>query len=116
MAVALRAKISKVGDSSWFAQVMRLRFRDGFEQPIPLSPGKPESVEFELHDVLHNFKRGHRIMVQIQSSWFPFIDRNPQKFVPNIFEATEDDFIEARHTLHRDSKHASHVRFQVLTN
>jgi uncharacterized protein len=95
-------------------QVMRLRFRESFEEPKPLEPGRAENVQFELHDVLHNFKRGHRIMIQVQSSWFPFVDRNPQKFVPNIFEAEDSDFIKAEHTIHRDPHRPSRVHVQVL--
>lgn len=96
------------------AQVMRARFRDSFEHPKPLVPGEPTQIEFELHDVLHTFKRGHRIMVQIQSSWFPFVDRNPQKYVPNIFEADEADFIKATHTIHRSPSHPSRLRLNWL--
>ena len=95
-------------------QVMRLRFRESFSQPQPLTPGQIENVQFELHDVLHTFKRGHRIMLQVQSSWFPFVDRNPQKYLPNIFEAVEDDFVPERHTLYRDQQHPSSLKFQVL--
>ncbi|MEZ6137297.1 MAG: CocE/NonD family hydrolase [Pirellulaceae bacterium] len=95
-------------------QVMRLRFRESFEQPQPLVPGQVENTQFELHDILHTFKRGHRIMIQVQSSWFPFVDRNPQRYVENIFEASEDDYISAEHTIHRDPQHASSLHFEVL--
>ncbi len=95
-------------------QVMRLRFRESFEVPKPLEPGAIENVQFELHDVLHTFKRGHRIMFQIQSSWFPFIDRNPQQFVNNIFEAEDKDFIKAEHAIYHSASNPSSVHFQVL--
>lgn len=95
-------------------QVMRTRFRDGFEHPKPMVPNQAENIQFELHDVLHTFKRGHRIMIQIQSSWFPFVDRNPQKYVANIFEANEEDFIFATHTVYRSPEKPSCIRFQCL--
>lgn len=97
-------------------QVMRLRFRDSFEEPKPMTPNKPEQVKIELNDVLHTFKRGHRIMIQIQSSWFPFIDRNPQSFVDNIFEAEENDFIRATHTLHRSQQYPSLIQLPIHSN
>jgi predicted acyl esterase len=65
-------------------------------------------------DVLHTFQRDHRIMVQVQSTWFPFIDRNPQNYVPNIFEAKESDFIKATHRVHRSPEYPSRIRFGVL--
>lgn len=95
-------------------QVMRLRFRDSFQEPQPLVAGEATNASWELHDVLHTFKRGHRIMIQVQSSWFPFVDRNPQTFVPNIFEADEDDFIRAEHEILRSPGHRSAIRFEVL--
>lgn len=96
------------------AEVFRGRFRNSYETPEPFVPGEVTEVSFELQDVLHTFKRGHRVMVQVQSSWFPFIDRNPQRYVPNIFEATEDDFIEVTNTIHRSSEHPSHIAVGVL--
>ncbi len=62
--------------------VLRARFRDSLSEPAPLRPGIPTSLKFTLQDVLHTFRTGHRIMVQVQSSWFPLVDRNPQSFVP----------------------------------
>ncbi|MEO6611909.1 MAG: CocE/NonD family hydrolase [Chitinophagaceae bacterium] len=76
-------------------EVFRGRFRKSFENPSPLTPNKPEEFLVDLHDINHVFKKGHRIMIQVQSTWFPLIDRNPQKYVPNIFEAKESDFIKA---------------------
>ena len=75
-------------------EIFRGRYRNSFENPEPFVPGKIEKVKFEVGDVAHTFKKGHRIMVQIQSSWFPLADRNPQKFV-NIYEAKESDFQKA---------------------
>ncbi len=92
----------------------RVRFRDGYETPKALTPNEVTPVKFALNDVLHTFKRGHRIMLQVQSSWFPFVDRNPQRYVPNIFAATADDYVKANHRIHRSSTHPSSIRVQVL--
>ncbi|MDB4293265.1 CocE/NonD family hydrolase [Maribacter sp.] len=77
------------------AETFRGRFRNSFEKPEPFVPGEITDVNFRLQDMLHTFKKGHRIMIQIHSTWFPYIDRNPQKYVANIFEANEDDFIKS---------------------
>jgi hypothetical protein len=74
------------------AETFRGRFRNSFAQPEPFKEGASEQVRFPLQDILHTFKKGHRIMIQIHSTWFPYIDRNPQKYVDNIFEASEEDF------------------------
>ncbi|MCU0420247.1 MAG: CocE/NonD family hydrolase [Cyclobacteriaceae bacterium] len=76
-------------------EVFRGRFRNSFEKPEPFVPHQPTDVNFALQDVLHTFKKGHRIMIQIHSTWFPYIDRNPQKYVDNIYKANEEDFIKA---------------------
>jgi uncharacterized protein len=96
------------------AGVLRGRFRDSFAQPKPMQSGEPTHVAFEISDILHTFQPGHRLMVQVQSTWFPFIDRNPQKFVPNIFMAEESDFTLAEHRLYRSSKLPSSIRVNVL--
>jgi uncharacterized protein len=85
------------------SEVMRGRFRNSFEKPEAFIPNKKTAVNFKLQDVLHTFKKGHRIQIQVQSTWFPLIDRNPQKFVPNIFKANESDFIKATHRVYGDS-------------
>ncbi len=82
--------------------VFRGRFRNSFEKPEPFEPGKITKIEFTLPDVLHTFRRGHRVMVQIQSSWFPLVDRNPQTFV-DIATAKEEDFKKATHRVYFDS-------------
>src|SRR5690606_20779864 len=74
--------------------VMRGRFRNSFERPEPFLPGVPARVRFTLPDVCHAFRPGHRIMVHVQSSWFPLVDRNPQTFV-DIYKATPEDFKKA---------------------
>ncbi len=93
--------------------VMRARFRNSFEKPEALVPGKVTPVEFVMPDVLHTFRRGHRVMVQVQSSWFPLVDRNPQSFV-NIHTATEKDFRKATHRIHRTPEAASGLTVRVL--
>jgi len=83
-------------------EVFRGKFRESLAKPKAFVPEQPTKVEYELNDVLHTFRRGHRVMVHVQSSWFPLVDRNPQKFV-NINEAREGDFEKHRHRLHRGS-------------
>ncbi len=85
------------------AEVFRGRFRNSFENPEPFVPGKITDVDFQLQDVLHTFKKGHRIMIQVHSTWFPYIDRNPQKYVDNIFQANEEDFIKSTIRVHGSS-------------
>jgi uncharacterized protein len=76
-------------------EVFRGRFRNGFEEPQPFEPGTPTWVQFPLQDVYHTFKKNHKVMIQIHSTWFPYIDRNPQNFVENIYKAKEEDFTKA---------------------
>ena len=96
------------------SEVMRGRFRDDFTKPTPFKPNQVTDVTFRLQDVLHTFKRGHRIQIQVQSTWFPLIDRNPQKFVPNIFEAKAEDFQKATHRVYHSKATPSVVRVEVL--
>jgi putative CocE/NonD family hydrolase len=76
-------------------EVFRGRWRNSFEKPEPFKPGEITDVNITLQDILHTFKKGHKIMVQIHSTWFPYIDRNPQKYVDNIYKANAEDFIKA---------------------
>ena len=96
------------------SEVVRGRFRDSAEKPSPFVPGKITKVTVPLLDVLHTFKKGHRVMVQVQSSWFPLVDRNPQTFVANIFKAQASDFKKATHKVHHAAGHPSRVRLPVL--
>jgi len=96
------------------AEPFRGRYRDDDSTPKPFTPGEVVKIRFTLDDVLHTFQRHHRIMIQVQSSWFPFIDRNPQTFVPNIFEARAEDFVKATHTVHRSPTAASKVTLPIL--
>jgi putative CocE/NonD family hydrolase len=91
---------------------MRARFRNSFTYPLPMTAGKVEKVEFELPDVFHTFKKGHRLMVQIQSSWFPLVDINPQKYV-DIYKATEADFQKATQRVYRSGRYPSHLKLSV---
>ncbi len=94
-------------------EIFRGRYRSSYEKPEPFTPDKIEKVTFNIGDVAHTFKKGHCIMVQIQSSWFPLADRNPQKFV-NIYEAKAEDFQKASIRIHHDREHASSVVLPVL--
>ena len=85
------------------SEVFRGRFRNSFEKPEPFKPNKITNVEFPLQDILHTFKKGHRIMIQIHSTWFPYIDRNPQKYVDNIYKANEEDFIKSEISVYGSS-------------
>lgn len=96
-------------------EVFRGRFRESFERPQPIEKDKILRYSFSLHQANHRFLAGHKIMVQIQSSWFPLIDRNPQKFVPNIFEAKDGDFQTATHRVYRSSVFSSNVDLPVRT-
>ena len=93
--------------------VFRGKFRNSFEKPEPFEPGKVTQIEFTMPDVFHTFRRGHRVMVQVQSSWFPLVDRNPQTFV-NIPTAKPEDFRKATQRVYRAGKTASALTVQVL--
>jgi len=95
-------------------EVIRGRFRNRYEDPEPFEPNRPTKVFFELQDVLHTFQRGHRIMVQIQSTWFPLVDRNPQTWVPNIFKAKEEDFQKATQRVYHSPEHPTRLVVGVL--
>jgi predicted acyl esterase len=95
------------------ADVFRGKYRNSFENPEPFVPGKVTRIEYDLRDKCHCFRKGHRIMVQIQSTWFPVIDRNPQKFV-DIYHAKESDFQKATHRVYRSLKFPSHLKIRVV--
>ena len=94
-------------------EAMRGKFRNGFDKPEPFTPGKAVEVSWALPDVCHTFRRGHRMMVQIQSSWFPLVDRNPQTFC-NIPKATASDFVKATQRVYRNATAASQIRVRVF--
>lgn len=85
------------------SETFRGRFRNSFEKPEPFIPGQVTDVNVPLQDVLHTFKKGHKIMIQIHSTWFPYIDRNPQQYVENIYKAGEKDFIKSTITVYGSS-------------
>jgi predicted acyl esterase len=91
----------------------RGKFRHSFEKPEPFTPGKIEEVKFTMQDVNHTFRRGHRIMVQVQSSWFPLTDRNPQTFV-DIPTAEPSDFVKATERVYHNRAQPSAVAVGVV--
>ena len=94
-------------------EVFRSKYRNSYEVPETMIPGEITELEFDLRDKGHCFRKGHRIMVQIQSTWFPVIDRNPQKFV-DIYHAKKEDFQAATHRVYRSAEKSSHIKLQVL--
>jgi putative CocE/NonD family hydrolase len=94
--------------------IMRGRYRTSFEHPIPAKPGAVQAYAVDLHQQAYTFRRGHRIMVQVQSTWFPLYDRNPQTWVPNIFKAKPSDFRAETHRVFRTARYPSHVELPVL--
>jgi len=96
--------------------VFRGRYRNSFEkpEPIPANSVQKYKIGFPAND--HTFKKGHRIMIQVQSTWFPVIDRNPQKFVPNIFLAKETDFQKATQRVFRSGSNASNIALPVVNS
>ncbi len=91
------------------SEVFRGRYRRSYEKPEPISPNVVQEYSFSLRTQNYAFLKGHRIMVQIQSTWFPIIDRNPQTFVQNIFDAKAEDFRPATHRIYRSARYPSHV-------
>ncbi len=94
--------------------VFRGRFRNSFEKSETIQPNKTETYTIDLHTINHVFRKGHKLMVQLQSTWFPIIDRNPQKFVPNIFDTKETDYQKATHTIFRSATYPSHLELSVV--
>jgi putative CocE/NonD family hydrolase len=95
-------------------EIFRGRYRNSFEKPEPITPNEVTPFTFSLHTADHVFKKGHRIMVQVQSTWFPLYDRNPQKFVPNIFEAKESDYQKATQRIYRSKEYPSSVEIMEV--
>jgi uncharacterized protein len=94
-------------------EVMRGKFRNSLEKPEPFTPNQPTQVKFAIPDIYHTFRTGHRIMVQVQSSWFPLVDRNPQTFV-DIYSAKESDFKKATQRVYRSGEQASRLVVPVV--
>ncbi len=95
------------------SEVIRGRFRNSYEKPEPFVANQPTKVPLPLQDTLHTFKKGHRIMFQVCSTWFPLVDRNPQKYVPNIFQADAKDFVRAIHLVYRSRQQPTSVQIGV---
>ncbi len=95
------------------SDVIRGRFRNSYQTPEPFTPGNIETVELPLQDVHHTFKTGHRIMVHVQSTWFPLIDRNPQKYVDNIFKAEKEDYVAAEHRVYCSGSDGSFIEMKI---
>jgi uncharacterized protein len=95
-------------------EILRGRFRNSFEKPEPFVVNKITEVKYQLPDIAHTFKKGHRLMVQVQSSWFPLVDRNPQKYVESIYKAQDADFQKHTHRIYHDAKNSSFLKMMVL--
>jgi hypothetical protein len=115
----LRATLDPAFDTAAFVRThyakyeYRIPMRNGKRKPTPLPPGKMVSVNSEMPDVNHTFRTGHRIMVQVQSSWFPLVDCNPQTFV-DIPSAKPQDFVKATETIYRNAGAASGIEVLVM--
>ena len=112
--------IMKMADTAGYqrlvrADVFRCKFRNSYEKPEPLIPGKVTEVAFDMNEIAHTFKKGHRILVQVQSSWFPLVDLNPQTFV-NIPTCSKEDFKKATIRVYHDGGHLSGISLPVLAN
>ena len=95
------------------AEIFRGRYRNSYEKPSAFTPNKVEEVKFELPSIAHSFKKGHRLMVQLQSSWFPLVDRNPQQFI-DIYHCSEKDFIKSDIKIYHNAQNASKLILPVL--
>ena len=94
-------------------EVMRAKFRNSFEHPEPMEPGEITEIAFDMQDVGHTFLKGHKIMVHVQSTWFPMLNRNPQQFT-DIYHAPADAYQEATHRIYATAEHPSHLQLQIL--
>ncbi len=95
--------------------ILRGRYRNSLETPEPITPNQVTEYKIDLHPNDHVFLKGHRIMVQVQSTWFPLYDRNPQKFVDNIYKATDADYMKATQKIYRSKDAASSIVLPVAT-
>jgi len=95
--------------------IFRGKYRNGFDKPEAFTPGEVTNVNFTMPGISHTFKQGHRIMIQVQSSWFPLADRNPHKFM-NIYKAKNDDYVKATHRIHRSAEYPSSVTIGRIPN
>jgi len=98
------------------SEVFRGRYRNSFEKPEAITPNKVEAYKIDLHQVNHVFQKGHRIMVQVQSSWFPIIGMNPQKYVESIYKAKASDYQKATQRIYRSSNYATYIEFPEISS
>ena len=96
------------------SEVIRCRYRNDYSAPEPMVSNKPTRIQLPLMDVQHCFQKGHRIMVQLQSSWFPLVDRNPQSYVPNIYRADEQDFRATRQRVYHSKRFPSALNVRLM--
>ena len=94
--------------------VFPVRYRHGFEHPQPAVAGERMHIEFKMNDIAHWIQPGHRMMVQIQSTWFPLVNANPQKFMNNLYDAETDDYSVSEITIYHQEDAASHILLPVL--
>ncbi len=97
------------------SEVIRGRYRKSYEKPVPFIPNQIDYIDLQLQDILHCFKKGHKIMVQVQSTWFPLVDRNPQKYVDNIFNASEADFVKVTNRVYHQDGAESFIEVNILS-
>jgi len=95
------------------AEPFRGKYRNSFSNTEPFVPGEVARIKFQMPDIFHTFRKGHRIMVHVQSTWFPLIDRNPQQFL-DIYNARENDFIKATQRLYRSRRDPSYITLYQL--
>jgi predicted acyl esterase len=95
-------------------EIFRGRYLRSFEKAVAITAGQVNEYSIDLHSANHSFKKGHRVMVQVQSTWFPLYDRNPQKFVENIFQAKPEDYQSATQTIFESARYPSHVTLPVI--
>jgi hypothetical protein len=95
-------------------EIIRGRFRKSFEIPTPIRSGEVNEYTIDLHSANHCFRKGHRVMIQVQSTWFPLYDRNPQKFVQNIFEAQPSDYQAATQRVYESARYPSNVMLPIV--
>jgi predicted acyl esterase len=94
-------------------EVIRGKYRNSYENPEAFKSGKVTQVKFTLPDITHTFKQGHKMMIQIQSSWFPLVDRNTQQFL-NIYKAKDEDYIKATHKIYTSDQYPSSITAGVI--
>jgi putative CocE/NonD family hydrolase len=95
------------------AEAFRGKYRHSFSKPEPFVPGEVARIVYQMPDIFHTFRKGHRIMIQVQSTWFPLIDRNPQQFV-DIYNAKKTDYIKATQRIYRSRRYPSYVTLHQL--